>query len=85
MPKLNVEMFDEAPSKGDEVTIKGKVLSIDQDSGDVEVSYDVVTSKTKEEEGEDREEVMEEKGEEASYKAPESLDEALGKAFQKTQ
>lgn len=47
MPKLTLEMFDSPPEVGQKVNIKGEVLSIDDD-GNVEVSYDEVTSSKKE-------------------------------------
>ena len=40
MPKLDIDMFDDTPKVGDKVKVLGKVLSIDEDTGDVEVSYD---------------------------------------------
>src|SRR5690348_15694581 len=43
MPNINVSMFDSPPSVGDRVTVTGDVQSIDKD-GNVEISYDEVTS-----------------------------------------
>lgn len=42
MPKIDIEEFDEAPDIGDKVIVKGKVISIDEESGEVEISYDSV-------------------------------------------
>lgn len=42
MPTLDLDMFDDAPKVGDKIKVTGKVKSIDEDSGDVEVSYDDV-------------------------------------------
>lgn len=53
MPNINVEMFDSPPSVGDRVTVTGEVQNIDGE-GNVEISYDEVTSAPKEsEEGSD--------------------------------
>lgn len=42
MPQIPLDEFDEAPDIGDKVTVKGKVISIDEESEEVEVSYDSV-------------------------------------------
>lgn len=42
MPRLDIDMFDEEPKVGDKVKVLGKVKSINEDSGEVEVSYDDV-------------------------------------------
>lgn len=42
MPTIPLDDFDEAPDIGDKVTVKGKVISIDEESEEVEVSYDSV-------------------------------------------
>lgn len=42
MPRLDIDMFDEEPKVGDKVKVMGKVKSIDEDSGEVEVTYDDV-------------------------------------------
>lgn len=42
MPRLDLDMFDDAPKVGDKVKVMGKVESIDEDTGEVEVSYDDV-------------------------------------------
>lgn len=43
MPKLDIDMFDDEPHVGNKVKVIGKIKSIDEDSGEVEVSYDKVT------------------------------------------
>lgn len=43
MPRLDIDMFDKAPKVGDKVKVMGKVDSINEDSGEVEVTYDDVT------------------------------------------
>lgn len=42
MPTINLDEFDDAPDIGDKVTVKGKVISIDEESEEVEISYDSV-------------------------------------------
>lgn len=42
MPNIPLDEFDEAPDIGDKVVVKGKVLSIDEESEEVEISYDSV-------------------------------------------
>jgi len=43
MPTLNVDQFDKAPSVGDKVKVLGKVKSINEQTGEVDVSYDDVS------------------------------------------
>lgn len=43
MPKLDIDMFETEPKVGNKVKVLGKVKSIDEDTGEVEVSYDKVT------------------------------------------
>lgn len=43
MPRLDIDMFDDEPKVGDKVKVMGKVKSIDEDSGEVEVTYDDVS------------------------------------------
>lgn len=40
MPTLEIDMFDDAPKVGDKIKVLGKVESIDEDTGEVEVTYD---------------------------------------------
>lgn len=42
MPTINLDEFDEAPDIGDKVIVRGKVLSIDEETDEVEISYDSV-------------------------------------------
>lgn len=42
MPKLDIDLFDEEPKVGNKVRVTGKVESINEDTGMVEVSYDDV-------------------------------------------
>lgn len=43
MPTLDIDMFDDTPKKGDKIKVMGKVKSIDEDSGEVNVTYDDVS------------------------------------------
>lgn len=42
MPRLDIDLFDEEPKVGNKVRVTGKVESINEDTGMVEVSYDDV-------------------------------------------
>lgn len=42
MPMIDIDMFDDAPKVGDKIKVMGKVESIDEDTGEVDVSYDDV-------------------------------------------
>lgn len=48
MPNISLEEFDNPPEVGQDVTVKGKVMAIDDASGEVEISYDSVTVGNKE-------------------------------------
>lgn len=76
MPKLNIDDFSETPKIGDTVNVTGKVKSIDENSGEVEVSYDEITlsNKTKTSETEN-----------TSNDESQSLDNALSQAFPQNQ
>lgn len=91
MPKINIDEFDEAPNVGDKVKVMGKVESIDEDTGMVEVSYDDVKivdekkrkkRKDRDDDFEDEEVVFEETAEMSNS---ESLDNALARSFPNTQ
>lgn len=89
MPTLSIDLFDEEPRVGDKVKVMGKVKSIDEDSGEVEVSYDDVKivdekkrKKRRNRDDDDFEEVVVETG---MPPESQSLDEALSQAFPNTQ
>lgn len=42
MPTIPLDEFDNAPDIGDKVIVKGKVISIDEETEEVEISYDSV-------------------------------------------
>lgn len=48
MPKIDIDMFEDSPKVGDKVKVTGEVESIDEDTGEVEVSYDDVSIVDKE-------------------------------------
>lgn len=93
MPKLDIDMFDQDPKVGDEVRVKGKVESIDEDTGEVEVSYDDVDVVGKDKKSKKRKSRRDDDDDdvEVVYTAdgmpPESqtLDQALSQAFPQTQ
>lgn len=43
MPKIDIDMFEDSPKVGDKVKVMGEIESIDEDTGEVEVSYDDVS------------------------------------------
>lgn len=88
MPKLNIDMFPKPPKVGDKVKVLGKVENIDEGSGEVEVSYDDVSFVNKkssdnnsQDEGSSDNNTMDDQTNPESQ----SLDDALGQAFNKTQ
>lgn len=92
MPTIDIDQFDEAPHVGDKVKVLGKVKSIDEDTGEVEISYDTVKilddKKRKkkrnrdDDDDDDFEEVVVETG---MPPESQSLDMALAQAFPNTQ
>lgn len=90
MPKLDIEMFDDEPKLGDRIKVMGKVKSIDDDTGMVEVSYDdvsIVKKKRNDKRDDDDEDgvVAVEVMSNSDMSNSQSLDEALSKAFPQTQ
>lgn len=88
MPRLDLDMFDDAPKVGDKVKVTGKVESIDEDTGEVEVSYDDVDIVGKEKKRKKRrsydtnDEVVVEM---ETMPNTQTLDEALSQSFPNTQ
>lgn len=76
MPKLNIDQFEETPNVGDKVKVIGKVQSIDEDSGMVEVSYDDVSIVGKEKETNLEKEMSPE---------TQTLDESLAESFPRSE
>lgn len=88
MPKLDIDMFDETPNVGDKVKVLGKIKSIDEESGEVEVSYDdvsIVTERKKSKNSQNDKYVETNPPDESSMSTSQSLDSALSKAFPNTQ
>lgn len=89
MPTLDIDQFDDAPRVGDKVEVTGKVKSINEDDGKVEISYDDVKivkehkkrKKRSDNNPYDDEVVLEPE----MMPQSQSLDEALGQAFPNTQ
>lgn len=79
MPTIPIEEFDEAPDLGDKVTVKGKVISIDEESGEVEISYDSVKVRNEKRKRRDRDD--DDDDVEVIYRDDMSVDEALARSF----
>ena len=81
-------MFDDQPKVGDMIKVMGKVKSIDEDNGEVDVSYDdvsIVKNMKKSRDSEEGEEGEDEMMEDSTMSNSQSLDDALSKAFPQTQ
>lgn len=92
MPRLDIDMFDEDPKVGDKVKVTGKVESIDEDSGEVEVSYDDVKivdekKRKKRRDRDDDDIIYDDEVVVSTQMEPndQSLDTALARAFPNTQ
>ena len=85
MPTINLDEFDDAPDIGDKVIVKGKVLSIDEDTGEVEISYDSVkirNEKRKKRKNRDNDDDDDDDDDvEVVYRDDMSVDEALARSF----
>lgn len=90
MPRIDIDMFDESPKVGDKVKVMGKVKSINEDTGEVEVSYDDVSivkkhKKRDRDDNNDNDDDVEITMDEQVYPESQTLDSALGRAFPNTQ
>lgn len=93
MPKIDIDMFDDTPKVGDKVKVMGKVKFIDEDSGEVEVSYDDVSIVKKNKKRSDRNDNDDDDDDMDGtmtidtqvFPQSQSLDAALGQAFPNTQ
>lgn len=84
-------MFDENPKVGDKVRVTGKVKSIDEETGEVDISYDDVkivkkkrsrdSDNDEDEDDDDVDMVMRPE----IFPESQTLDSALGRAFPNTQ
>lgn len=80
MPNISLDEFDDAPDIGDKVTVKGKVLSIDEETGEVEISYDSV--KIRGEKKKDKEDNDDDDNDDEVVVTDElSVDQALARSF----
>lgn len=88
MPKLDIDMFEESPKVGDKVKVIGKINHIDEESGEVDVSYDtvsVVNKRKKKDRSDDESDDTETPMDEEVVTNDQSLDSALMRAFPNTQ
>lgn len=91
MPRLDIDLFDEEPKVGNKVRVTGKVESINEDTGMVEVSYDDVkivdTKKRKKRRDYDDDFIDDETVIVQNEMEPntQSLDQALAQSFPNTQ
>jgi len=88
VPTLDIDMFDDSPKVGDKIKVTGKVKSIDEETGEVDVSYDDVTILKKNRNRSDNDDNDEDEVDAMNhqiYPESQSLDAALGRAFPNTQ
>ena len=89
MPKIDIDMFEVSPKVGDKVKVLGKINHIDEESGEVDVSYDTVSvvnkRKKKDREDSDESDEVEVAMDEEVTTNDQSLDNALMRAFPNTQ
>ena len=90
-PTIDIDMFDEDPKVGDKVKVLGKIESIDEDTGEVEVTYDDVkiVDEKKRKKRRDRDDDTDDDDvvvlEEEMTPDSQSLDVALARSFTNTQ
>lgn len=90
MPLIDIDMFDDAPKVGDKIKVLGKVESIDEDTGEVDVSYDDVkivkkNKKRRNNDDDDEEVVVTETMDEEMMPQSQSLDQALNSYFPRSE
>lgn len=90
MPILDIDMFDEDPKVGDKVRVTGKVNSIDEETGEVDISYDDVKivdekKRKRNRRDDDMDDDVEITVEAETFPEDQSLDSALARAFPNTQ
>lgn len=91
MPILDIDMFDEDPNVGDKVRVTGKVKSIDEETGEVDISYDDVKivdekkRKKRRDNDDDMDDDVEIVVDSQNFPQDQSLDTALMRAFPNTQ
>lgn len=91
MPILDIDLFDEDPNVGDKVRVTGKVKSIDEETGEVDISYDDVKivdekkRKRNRRDDDDMDDDVEIVVDSQNFPQDQSLDTALMRAFPNTQ
>lgn len=97
MPTIDIDKFDETPKVGDKIRVKGTVKSIDEDNGEVEVTYgdvSIVDKKKRKKRRDNDDDDWDDDDDDVVYvrddmMAPppesQSLDNALAQAFPRTQ
>lgn len=91
MPKLDIDMFDDSPKVGDKIKVLGEVKFIDEETGEVEVSYDdasIVRKKKRSDRSDDNDDDDDEvtmRMDTEVMPESQSLDSALARAFPNTQ
>lgn len=83
MPTIPLDEFDDAPDIGDRVIVKGKVISIDEDTGEVEISYDSVKirNQKKRKDRDNDNDDDDDDDVEVVYRDDMSVDQALARSF----
>lgn len=94
MPTIDIDLFDEDPKVGDKVKVTGKVKSIDEETGEVDISYDDVKivdekkrkkRRNRDNDDDDFDDDVEIVVDSQNYPQDQSLDSALMRAFPNTQ
>lgn len=92
MPTIDIDKFDETPKVGDKIKVEGRVQSIDEDDGTVEVTYGDVSimqkrKKRRNRRDDDDDDFTDEVVLQETMMPPESqtLDQALAQSFPNTQ
>lgn len=84
MPTIPLDEFDNAPDIGDKVVVKGKVISIDEESEEVEISYDSVkirNEKRKKRKDRDNDDDDDDDDDRVFIRDDVTVDEALARSF----
>lgn len=90
MPVIDIDKFDETPKVGDKIKVEGRVKSIDEDDGTVEVTYgdvSIMQKRKKRRNRDDDDDFTDEVVLQETMMPPESqtLDQALAQSFPNTQ
>jgi hypothetical protein len=86
MPTIPLDEFEDAPDIGDKVTVKGKVVSINEETEEVEISYDSVKVGNKEKKKSDNDDDDDDDDDDVVVVRDElTVDEALARSFPPSQ